>query len=565
MNRAERRRQEKLQHGPAPSPKTRSLKTLLDEAVAHHQAGRLEQAEQLYRQILDVDPDQADALHYLGLLAYRVGQLDKAIDLLSKAVRKDAKNSLYHFNLGVVFQKGGRLGEAVESYRRAVTINPNHVEAQSNLGNALKEQRKLDQAVASYKKALSLNPNYVEAHNNLGVALKEQGRLDEAIASYERALSLKPIHVEANCNLGIALKEQGKLEAAIASFERALSLKPDYVKAHHNLGLTFLWQQQFDRALTSLRRSADLQHNHGRAVNEASISKSRLKHDAEQIQHLLDRGVLARDRTTYLDSLKRLRQQCAHDAGQSTRLTIGHAELQEIAPSFNRMLHYAESPALPQGALNQHLDVEAIEARYHASRPEIMYIDDLLNEEALQSLRLFCLESTIWKKDYENGYIGAFLAEGFSSPLLLQIAEELRVRFPGIFKQHLLTQAWAFKYDSELTGLNIHADAAAVNVNFWITADDANLDPSRGGLVVWDKEAPQEWDFKEYNNRRNEPKIREFLRSRGANAVTIPYRQNRAVVFNSDLFHETDHLAFKDEYASRRINVTLLYGYRFAS
>jgi Tfp pilus assembly protein PilF len=457
------------------------------------------------------------------------------------------------------------LAEAVESYRRAVTINPSHVEAHSNLGNALKEQRKLDQAIASYKKALSLNPTYVEAHNNLGVALKEQGRLDDAVVSYERALSLKPNHAEAHCNLGIALKEQGKLEAAIASFERALALKPDYVKAHHNLGLSFLWQQQFDRAMTSLRRSADLQHNHGRPANGTSVHKSRIKHDAEQIQHLLDRGVLARDHATYLDSLNRLRQQCAHDAGPTTRLTIGHAELQQIASSFNRILHYAESPALPQGALNQCLDVEAIEARYHASRPEIMYIDDLLNAEALQSLRRFCLESTIWKKDYENGYIGAFLAEGFSSPLLLQIAEELRVRFPGIFKQHLLTQAWAFKYDSELTGLNIHADAAAVNVNFWITADDANLDPSRGGLVVWDKEAPEEWDFKEYNNKRNEPKIREFLRSRGANAMTIPYRQNRAVVFNSDLFHETDQLTFKDEYANRRINVTLLYGYRFAS
>ena len=552
-------------HGSAPSHKTSALKTWLDEAVAHHQAGRLQQAEQLYRQILAADPDQADAWHYLGLLAYRAGQLDKAIELLSMAIQKVAKNALYHFNLGVVFQKGGRLGEAVESYRRALTISPGHVEAHSNLGNALKEQGKLGQAIASYQKALSLNPNYVEAHNNLGVALKEQGRVDEAVAAYERALRLKPNHVEAHCNLGIALKEQSKLEAATASFEQALSLKPDYVKAHHNLGLAFLWQQQFDRALTSLRRSADLQHNHGRPVNEASIHKSRIKHDAEQIQYLLDRGVLARDRLTYSDSLKRLRQQCTQEARSSTRLTIDNAALQQIAPSFNRILHYAESPALPQGALNQYLDVETIEARYHASRPEIMHIDDLLNEEALQSLRLFCLESTIWKKDYENGYIGAFLAEGFSSPLLLQIAEELRVRFPGIFKQHLLTQAWAFKYDSELTGLNIHADAAAVNVNFWITPDDANLDPSRGGLVVWDKEAPQEWDFKEYNNKRNEPMIREFLRSRGANAVAIPYRQNRAVVFNSDLFHETDRLAFKDEYVNRRINITLLYGYRFAS
>jgi hypothetical protein len=244
---------------------------------------------------------------------------------------------------------------------------------------------------------------------------------------------------------------------------------------------------------------------------------------------------------------------------------LGKSELGGIAASFNRILHYAECPAVAQGALNPNLDVEAIEARYHATKPEIMYVDGLLREEALSSLRRFCLESTIWKKDYENGYIGAFLGEGFVCPLLLQIAEELRVRFPGIFKDYLLNQAWAFKYDSELTGLNIHADAAAVNVNFWITPDEANLDPGRGGLVVWDKEAPREWNFKEYNNEKNEPKIRAFLRDAGANAVTIPYRQNRAVIFNSDLFHQTDRFTFKDEYESRRLNVTLLYGNRLTA
>jgi len=191
-----------------------------------------------------------------------------------------------------------------------------------------------------------------------------------------------------------------------------------------------------------------------------------------------------------------------------------------------------------------------------------MHLDGLLTQEALASLRRFCLESTIWKRDYENGYLGAFLGDGFSCPLLLQIAEELRLKFPRIFQHHLLTQTWAFKYDSERTGLNIHADAAAVNVNFWITPDEANLDSEHGGLVVWDKEAPRDWNFKDYNNTANEPKVREFLLSSGANAVTIPYRANRAVIFNSDLFHETDRFHFKDDYESRRLNITLLYGRR---
>ena len=203
-----------------------------------------------------------------------------------------------------------------------------------------------------------------------------------------------------------------------------------------------------------------------------------------------------------------------------------------------------------------------MESRYLAKQPEITFIDGLLTPEALEALRRFCLESTVWKKDYENGYIGAFLGDGFASPLLLQIAEELRLKFPRIFKQHRLTQAWAFKHDSARRGLNIHADAAAVNVNFWITPDEANLNQETGGLVVYDKEAPKEWNFREYNSDQNKPKILAWLREVGAQAVKIPYRANRAVVFNSDLFHESDEIAFKDDYLSRRINITLLYGYR---
>jgi hypothetical protein len=240
---------------------------------------------------------------------------------------------------------------------------------------------------------------------------------------------------------------------------------------------------------------------------------------------------------------------------------VSHA-LAPVAASFNRLLYRAPASRLPQGALHPALDVASIESRYLAKQPEVTYIDDLLNQEALDGLRRFCWDSTIWKKDYENGYIGAFLGDGFASPLLFQIAEELRLKFPRIFKQHRLTQAWAFKHDSTRKGLNIHADAAAVNVNFWITPDDANLNPDTGGLVVYDKEAPKEWNFREYNSDQNKPKILTWLKDVGAQAVKIPYRANRAVLFNSDLFHETDEVSFKKDYLSRRINITLLYGYR---
>jgi tetratricopeptide (TPR) repeat protein len=561
MNRADRRRQEKLQ-GHGQNHPASAVKPLFDEAVIHHRAGRLIEAKQRYQQILAIDPHHAETHHLLGLIAYRTGELDQAVELLSQATRENQSQPTYWFNLGVVLQKQGKGTEALSVYERALTLHPQYPEAHSNVGNVLMETDRLDEAAAAYRRALKARPDYAEAHNNLGVVLKEQGRLDDARASYEQAVRLSPNHLEAHCNLGSVLMDQGKLDSAVTCFERALQMKPDYVKAMYHLAFGLMWQKRFDEALTYLRRSADLKQNHGKPVTQPAVSRARLKHDAEQVKYLFDHGLLSAEYFAYRDALVHLSRRVAEGLEKTSRMPVSPEEFQTITPSFTRILHYAEGPKLATGALNPALDVPAIEARYHASRPEVMHLDGLLTPEALASLRRFCLESTIWKRDYENGYLGAFLGDGFSCPLLLQIAEELRLKFPGIFKDHMLTQAWAFKYDSERTGLNIHADAAAVNVNFWITPDEANLDSKHGGLVVWDKEAPRDWNFKAYNNTANEPKVREFLAHSGAKAVTIPYRANRAVIFNSDLFHETDQFHFKDDYESRRLNITLLYGRR---
>ena len=133
-------------------------------------------------------------------------------------------------------------------------------------------------------------------------------------------------------------------------------------------------------------------------------------------------------------------------------------------------------------------------------------------------------------------------------------------RLPAVFGDNALTHLWAYKYESSLPGINLHADFAAINVNFWITPDEANLAPGSGGLVVWDKEAPPDWDFEDYN--RDVRRIERFLEQSAAQPVTVPYRQNRAVIFNSDLFHKTDAFDFRPGYENRRINVTMLYGNR---
>jgi len=190
-----------------------------------------------------------------------------------------------------------------------------------------------------------------------------------------------------------------------------------------------------------------------------------------------------------------------------------------------------------------------------------MIIDDFLNKEVLDKLYSFCLTNSIWNEfDYKNGYIGSFIENGFNTPLLLQISEEIRLQYPEILKKFPLTKAWAFKCNNQMKGIKIHADFAAININFWITPDKANLNKKTGGLLIWDKEAPKNWDFEKYNN--NHLAIKNFLKKKKSKMKRIKYKSNRVIIFNSNLFHASDNFNFKKNYENRRINITLLYGKR---
>ncbi len=216
-------------------------------AIQHHQAGRLQAAEQIYRQILAVEPNHADALHLLGVASYQLGEYEAGIECMRRAIALMPNRADAHDNLGKALRERGRLAEAVACCQRALELKPDYAEAHNNLGAAFQEQGKLDEAVACYRRALQLKPDYAKAHNNLGIAFTDQGKLDEAIACYRRALQLKPDYDEAHNNLGAAFHNQGKLDEAIACYRRALQLKPDYAEAHKNCGHAWLlagdWQR----------------------------------------------------------------------------------------------------------------------------------------------------------------------------------------------------------------------------------------------------------------------------------------------------------------------------------
>ena len=236
-------------------------------AVQYHQAGRLQAAEQIYQQILQADPHQADAWHLLGLLANQVGKPEVAVEYIGRAIGLNGNVAGFHSNLGGVYWGLRRIPEAIACHRRALELKPDFAEAHSNLGNALNEQGKPDEAIACYRRALKIMPDHAEAHNNLGNVLRGQRKLDEAIACYRRALELKPRYAEAHNNLGLALSDQGKLDEAVACYRRALELWPTFAGAHSNLGNALKDQGKFDEAIACYRRALELKPDFAEAYN----------------------------------------------------------------------------------------------------------------------------------------------------------------------------------------------------------------------------------------------------------------------------------------------------------
>ena len=239
---------------------------LLRAAVEHHQAGRLPEAEALYRRLLETHPGNGQVLNLMGLVAHQSGRHEQAVELITEAIAKAPPNAHFLLNLGVAQKAMGRASEAMASYRRALEIDPAYATAHHNLGNALVETGNLAEAAGHYRRAVEANPAYAEAHNNLGNVLREQGSADDAVASYRRAAEVNPLFAEAHNNLGNMLMDGGEAEAALGCFQKALEIAPDFAAAHNNLGITLAGQGKLAAAMASLERALDLDPDYGEAA-----------------------------------------------------------------------------------------------------------------------------------------------------------------------------------------------------------------------------------------------------------------------------------------------------------
>jgi predicted O-linked N-acetylglucosamine transferase (SPINDLY family) len=313
-----------------------TIQQAFDLALQHHQAGRLREAESLYRQILTHQPKHAEAMHLLGVIAHQTGQNDIALDLIRRAITINPNSPNVHVTLGNALRDKRQLDEAIAAYRQAIALRPSYAEAHSNLGVALKDNGQLDEAIAVFRQAIALRHDYADAHSNLGNALTEKGQLDEAIAAFRQAIALRPDYADAYSNLGVALKDNGQLDEAIAAYRQAIALRPANAKAHNNLGIALKDNGQLDEAIAAYRQAIALRPGYAEAHSNLGNA-------------LKDKGKLDQAIAAYRQAIA-LRPGYAEAHGNLGVALKDNGQLDQAIAAYQRAI--ALNPNLPEAHCN---------------------------------------------------------------------------------------------------------------------------------------------------------------------------------------------------------------------
>jgi tetratricopeptide (TPR) repeat protein len=417
---------------------------------------------------------------------------------------------------------------------------------------------RLGDAEAAYRAALAAAPGDATILHNLGAIAAAQDNHQDAIVLFDDAIRRRPRYASAHYNRALALLALGQTKAATEGLSRVCALEPEHYDAHRVLG--FLWLAAGDRgrALDHFARTYELRRGEDRsnlaAKSLTHTTRDKLLHDAEQFHFLAQRARHAQRFTALTRAYEDVAREVTDElAGLSER------QIERLGEDYNCPIHLRAAPETSGQAVRERCDLGVLMRGFRASRTGAIYFDDLLTPEALQRLKTFLLESTIWHDfSHIGGFVASYLEDGLACPLILQIADEIRSTFAEVLADLPLSQAWAFKGLKAGSAIDAHADDGAISVNFWVTPTAANLAPERGGLVVSLTPPPDDWQLRGYDSDRKD--IVAFLAHDSHDGLRVPYRENRAVLFESRLFHWSDAPEFAPGYENHRINLTFLYG-----
>lgn len=234
------------------------ISTALQVAIQLHQGGRIRQSGEIYRRILNAQPQNADALHLLGVMEYQLANFPQAVNLIRKAIEISPKIGMFHSNLGKVLFAQGEHDEAVEQYREALSLQPDYLEAQYNYAEVLCATNRLDEAASRIERLLDYKPDFFDVYVILTEILSRKGETEKALVRCQSALAANPGHEALICCVGTALSKLGRIEEGIAHYQRVLEAKPDFAEAHSNLGNAFIAQGNVSMAIAHYEQALSL-------------------------------------------------------------------------------------------------------------------------------------------------------------------------------------------------------------------------------------------------------------------------------------------------------------------
>ena len=280
-------------------------KSELNRAISYHQNGQLRPAEQIYRNILESHPENAEVLHLLGLLTWQTSQCEVAIDLIRQASRIRPEKTLFLRDLARFLNSTGCLNQAIQAYQQALQVvpedltickelaftlyqadrydealqvfqhklndNPSDIKFRVGLGDFLQSIGRFEDSIRAYQKALSIDTDAYEAYNNLGVALSKVGRFDQSIQACQNAIRIFPDYFEAYNNLGNIYKEMKQLVQAVKSYQEAIRINPEVEEIYFNLGNVFKELDKHEEAIRSYQQVFRLNPNHVEAYYNQGV------------------------------------------------------------------------------------------------------------------------------------------------------------------------------------------------------------------------------------------------------------------------------------------------------
>ncbi len=371
------------------------------------------------------------------------------------------------------------------------------------------------------------------------------------------------------------------LETAITLYTAALAVQPSFGGAEHNLAVAYIAAGRHRDAQISLQHRLFTQRGlppsklakyDPRPVpvvwdaNQIySVSQFKLKDRMQQIDFLIRRNLLDQSFGALREKYAAALEQWSPNEASGPHVILTKAEFDEFGGYFDQLLYFEDKDWNDREVVNPNLAFEGLQDEYAEKR--LIVIDDLLTADTISELRDFFLKSTVFFRHSKAGFVGSYVTDGFCCGIILKVVDELRARFNRLIGHLPLNNMWCYRYDSEGVGVRPHNGDGSVTFNFYITPNESNIgDMEGGGMVMYNKMHPPEWDWLTFNMKKDDPDIQQQISKYLADAksLTVPYRCNRAVVFHSTLFHKTDPFKFRDTYEDRRMNITMLFGKRSA-